>query len=86
MPKGRHFPQIAGKYRSKKTVLYTVSFNIEGNVSQRAGDAISASTTERDSVLPEVNGFYKKARPNIEMRAVKILHNNAPAHKSKLVQ
>ena len=42
------------------------------------------STTE--TVLSELNKYYNKARPTSGMRGIKLLHDNAPAHKSKLVQ
>ena len=40
----------------------------------------------RDSVLAEVNNFYKMAKPKTGTRGIKILHDNVPAHKLKLAQ
>lgn len=88
VPKGRRSPQIARRCRSQKKVLYTVFFNTKGIVLQKpckAGETINAKYY-RDSVLAEVKHFYKKTRPKTGMRGIKILHDNAPAHKSKLVQ
>ena len=40
----------------------------------------------RESVLTQLVDFYQKHRPRIGVRGIKLLHDNAPAHKSATVQ
>ena len=40
----------------------------------------------RESVLAQLVDFYQKRRPRTHVRGIKLLHDNAPAHKSARVQ
>ena len=40
----------------------------------------------RETVLPQLVDFYQKSRPRTDVRGIKLLHDNAPAHKSTTVQ
>ena len=40
----------------------------------------------RESVLTQLVDFYQKRRPHTGVRGIKLLHDNAPAHKSAKVQ
>ena len=40
----------------------------------------------RESVLTQLVDFYQKRRPRTGVRGIKLLHDNAPAHKSATVQ
>ena len=40
----------------------------------------------RESVLIQLVDFYQKRRPRTGVRSIKIIHDNAPAHKSTTVQ
>ena len=40
----------------------------------------------RESVLIQLVDFYQKCRPRTGVRGIKLLHDNAPAHKSATVQ
>ena len=40
----------------------------------------------RESVLTQLVDFYQKRRPRTGFRGIKLLHDNAPAHKSATVQ
>lgn len=88
IPKGGIRPQIARRQRSQKKVLYTIFFNTKGIVLQKPckqGETITGKFY-RDSVLSDIKKFYATSRPTAGMRGIKILHDNAPAHKSRLVQ
>ena len=81
-------PQIAQRQWSQKKVLYTVFFNTKGIVLQKPckrGQTVTGKFY-RDSVLSDLKKHYAATRPNTGMRGIKILHDNAPAHKSKLVK
>ena len=40
----------------------------------------------RESVLTQLVDFYQKRRPRTGVRGIKLLHDDAPAHKSTMVQ
>ena len=79
--------QIARRCRSEQKVLYTIFLLLKRHCATETTQdkrASLGSTTE--TVLSEMNKYYKKARPASGMRGIKDLYDNAPAHKSKLVQ
>ena len=40
----------------------------------------------RESVLPQLVDFYQKRRPSTCIHVIKLLHDNAPAHKSTTIK
>ena len=88
LPKFGDSPQIARRCRPEKKVLCTIYLDSKGIVLQKPRMAKKSITREyyRDCVLSELNKYYKKARQTSGMRVIKLLHDNAPAYKSKLVQ
>lgn len=81
-------PIIAKRCQSAKKVLYAIFFNSSGPVVQIPTPNRRSVTGQfyRDVVLKKVKKHYSKQRPKTGIRNVCLLHDNAPAHKSKLVQ
>lgn len=81
-------PIIAKRCQSAKKVLYAIFFNSSGPVVQIPTPSRRSVTGQfyRDVVLKKVKKHYCKQRPKTGIRNVCLLHDNAPAHKSKLVQ
>jgi hypothetical protein len=52
-------------------------------LNQRAG--VSAESFTENSVLLEVVNHYATARPHIGVRGIKLLHDEAPVHKSSVM-
>lgn len=78
-------PVVAKRQKSSKKVLYTIFFNHLGPVIQipsQSGKSITG-TFYKNVVLKRIKRFYEKKRPSTGLRGVNLLHDNAPAHKSK---
>ena len=88
VPKDGNPPEMPRRDRSEKKVLYTVFYNTTGIVFQKPREQNKSITGRyyRDVVLADLKRFYETARPASGMRGIKLLHDNAPAHKAKLVQ
>ena len=79
--------QIARRSRSENDILYTIVLTQRALCYRnhtRQERASRVSTTE--TVISELNKYYKHARRTSGKRGIKVFHNNAPAHKSKLLQ
>lgn len=71
-----------------RNILYTVFFNTKGIILQKPHKRVKRASLANATrcVLSEVNQLYKRARSNTGMRGIKLLHNSAPAHKSRRMQ
>ena len=69
-------------------MLYAIFFDSKGPVLQIPVPKGSSVTGKfyRESVLTQLVDFYQKRRPYTGVRGIKLLHDNAPAHKSATVQ
>ncbi|MCU7801502.1 MAG: transposase [gamma proteobacterium symbiont of Lucinoma myriamae] len=88
MRKGQERPIIAKRSRSAKKVLYSIFFNSSGPVVQIPtpnGRSITGNFY-KNSVLKKVKQVYEKRRPATGLRGICLLHDNAAAHKSQVVQ
>ena len=81
-------PVIAGHCKTSNRMLYAIFFDLKGSVLHIPVPKGSSVTGKfyRESVLTQVVDFYQKCRPRIGVRSIKLLHDNAPAHKSTTVQ
>ena len=81
-------PVIAGCCKTSNRMLYAIFFDSKGPVLQIPVPKSSSVTGKfyRESVLTQLVDFYQKRRPCTGVRSIKLLHDNAPAHKSTTVQ
>ena len=81
-------PVIAGRCKTSNRMLYAMFFDSKGPVLQIPAPKGSSVTGKfyRGSVLTQIVDFYQKRRPRTGVRGIKLLHKNAPAHKSAMVQ
>ena len=81
-------PVIARCCKTSNGMLYAIFFDSKGPVLQipvpKGSSVIGKFYGE--SVLTEFVDFYQKCRPRTGVRGIKLLHDNAPAHKSATVQ
>ena len=84
-----HFqPVIARCCKTSNRMLYAIFFDLKGPVLQipvQKGGSVTGKFY-RESVLTQLVDFYQKRRPHTGVRGIKLLHDNAPAHKSATVQ
>ena len=69
-------------------MLYAIFFDSKGPVLQipvLKGSSVTGKFY-RESVLTQLVDFYQKHRPRTSVRGIKLLHDNAAAHKSATVQ
>ena len=81
-------PVIAGRCKTSNRMLYAKFFDSKGpvlNIPVPKGSSVTGKFY-RESVLTQLVDFYQKRRPRIGVRSIKLLHDNAPAHKSATVQ
>lgn len=81
-------PQIARRSKSVRRVMYVLFFNSQGMVAQipvPQGHTVTGIFYAQQ-VLPAILHHYEEARPRTGVRGIKLLHDNAPAHKSTTVQ
>ena len=80
-------PVVCKRQKSAKKVLYTIFFNSCGPVVQIPSETGKSITGKfyKDVVLKKVKKFYKKKRPSVGLKGTFLLHDNAPAHKCKVV-
>lgn len=81
-------PQIARRARTSKRIMYALFFDCQGMVARipiPEGRSVTG-IFYRDSVLSAVVSHYTTARPGTGVRGIKLLHDNAPAHKSVVVK
>ena len=69
-------------------MLYAIFFDLKGPVLRIPVPEGSSVTGNfyRESVLTQLVDFYQKRRPRTGVRGIKLLHDNAWAHKSATVQ
>ena len=81
-------PVIACRCKSSNRMLYAIFFDSKGPVLQIPVPKGSSITGKfyRESVLTQLVDFYQKCRPRNGVCGIKLLHDNAPAHKSATVQ
>ena len=81
-------PQIARRPRSVKCVLYALFFDARGIVARIPVPEHKTVTGiyYAEQVLPVVVNHYMGTRPRTGMWGLKLLHDNAPAHCSAVVQ
>ena len=81
-------PVIARRCKTSNRMLYAIFFDWKGPVLQVPVPKGSPVTGKvyRESVLTQLVDFYQKRRPRTGVRGIKLLHDNAPAHKSATVQ
>ena len=69
-------------------MLYAIFFDSKGPVLQipvQKGNSVTGKFY-RESVLSQLVDLYQKCRLRTSVRGIKLLHDNAPAHKSATVQ
>ena len=79
---------IASRCKTSYRMLYAIFFDSKGPVLQipvPKGSFVSGKFC-REIVLTQLVDFYQKRRPRTGVRGIKLLHDNAPAHKSATVQ
>ena len=81
-------PVIARCCKTSNHMLYAIAFDSKGPVLQIPVPKGSSVTGKcyRESVLTQLVDFCQKRRPRTGVRGIKLLHDNAPAHKSATVQ
>ena len=81
-------PVIVRSCKTSNHILYAIFFDSKGPVLHIPVRKTSSVTGKfyRESVLTELVDFYQKRRPRTGVRGIKLLHDNAPAHKSAMVQ
>ena len=87
-PKGGKPLKIARRSKSTTKVMYTVFFNSKGVLAQipcKKNQSVN-SVFYTQKVLPEVIRSINVQRPATGTRGIKILHDNAPAHKSEMTK
>ena len=97
-PAGDHFEiTISGssdpsnrfcRCKTSNRMLYEIFFDSKGpvlHIPVPKGSSV-AGKFYRESVLTKLLDFYQKRRPRTSVRSIKLLHDNAPAHKFATVQ
>ena len=81
-------PVIARCCKTSNRMLYMIFFDSKGPVLQIPVSKGTSVTGKfyRESVLTQLVDFYQKRRLRTGVCGIKILHDNAPAHKSATVQ
>ena len=81
-------PVIARRCKTSNRMLYAIFFDSKGPVLQIPVSKGSSVTGKfyRESVLTQFVDFYQKRRLRTGVHGIKLLHDNAPAHKSATVQ
>ena len=80
-------PVIACRCKISNRMLYAIFFDSKGPVLQipvPKGGSVTGKFY-RESVLTQLVDFYQKRRPRTGVCGIKLLHDNAPAHKSATV-
>ena len=79
---------IARRCKTSNRMLYAIFFDSKGPVLRIPVPKGSSVTGKfyRESVLTQLVDFYQKRRPHTGVHGIKLLHDNAPAHKYATVQ
>ena len=80
-------PVIWRRCKTSNRMLYAIFFDLKGPVLQIPVPRGSSVTGKfyRESVRTQLVDFYQKRRPRTDVRGIKLLHDNTPAHKSATV-
>ena len=80
-------PTIAKRTRTVKKVLYAIFFSSSGLAIQIAVPKGRTVTGRfyKNVVLKQLKKYYKQRRPVMGLKYVRLLHDNAPAHKAAIV-
>ena len=80
-------PKIARRSRTVRRVMYALFFDSDGIVARVPVPEHTSvtGTFYKNNVLSEVVRHYTAKRPRTGLRGVKLLHDNAPAHRSAVV-
>ena len=81
-------PVISCRCKTSNRMLHAIFFDSKGphlQIPVPKGSSVNGKFY-RESVLTQLVDFYQKRRPCTGVRGIKLLHNNAPAHKSATVQ
>ena len=81
-------PVIARRCKTSNCMLYAIFFDSKGPVLRipvLKGSSVIGKFY-RESVLTQLVDFYQKQRPRTSVRGIKLLHDNAPVHKSAMIQ
>ena len=80
-------PVIACRCKTLNRMTYAIFFDWKGPVLQIQVPKSSSVTEKfyRESVLTQLVDFYQKCRPCTGVGGIKLLHDNAPVHKSTTV-
>ena len=81
-------PVIVRHCKTSNRMFYAIFFDSKGPFLQIPVPKGSSVTGKfyRESVLIHLVDFYQKRIPRTSVRGIKLLHDNAPAHKSATVQ
>ena len=81
-------PVIVRRCKTSNRMLYAIFFDSKGPVLHIPVPKGSSVTGKfyRESVLTQLVDFYQKRRPRTGVCSIKLLHDNAQAHKSTMVQ
>ena len=79
-------PFIARCCKTSNRMLYAIFFDMKGPVLQIPVPKGSSGKFYRGSVLTQLVDFYQKRRQCTGVRGIKLLHDNAPAHKYATIQ
>ena len=81
-------PVIARRCKTSNRMLYAIFFDSKGPVLQITVTKGSSVTGKfyKESVLTQLVDFYQKRRPRTGVLGIKLLHDNALAHKHTTVQ
>ena len=80
-------PVIAGRCKTSNRMLYAIFFDSKGpvlHIPVPKGNSVTGKFY-RESVLTQLVDFYQKRRLRTNVRRIKLLHDDAPAHKSATV-
>lgn len=80
-------PSIAKRTMSAKKIMYAIFFNNQGPVVQipvPRGRTVTGAFYKQ-KILKSVKKHYSKRRPATGMKGLRLIHDNAPSHKSHVV-
>ena len=87
LPKNAFCPSIAKRQRTVKKVLYVIFFHNKGPVMQLpvSKDRTVTGAFYKNIVLKKLKAHFKRRRPKTRLKYLRLLHDNAPAHKARIV-
>ena len=82
-------PVIACRCKTSNRMLYAIFFDSKGpvlHIPVPKGSSVTGKFYRESHVLTQLVDFYQKRRLRTSVGCIKLLHDNAPAHKSATVQ